>query len=616
MATPGLVFRIGGVIDPTLKGALAASVAQGQASAVAMNRSMKLEIASQQKMIMGLTSADAAEIIGRSKYVQQQQLKLRLLQSEQLRELNRLDVASTLKAQEEMLVAVAMGNGASSRSASLGGHGGGGITGIIRESIVIMREISMGRGTGRIGGSITLLAQYLGVLKLAVKSTATEQLLASAAATKLSKAMAVEALAARGTAAYTELFAAAQAQEAVAANAATEANIALASATVTLNPLFFIAVGVIAAAGAAAFFLWRHFSYLARASKDLRDETDLTTISFSEQAKVLDEANKKHADGIEWLNKQAIAESSLKDAIDEQIKSLREQAQAEIELARARGASRQAITAMELEAERKELDLLKQQAQAAEEKHHADFLATQDAQAQLDKFNNGTGFFSGSTLAAAKKKKDESAAVADEAQAEFNKHVQPEIDTLNAAASRTPAGQKIGMTKGLTFLRGFMGLTGDETIPEAIAKLQGGQMDFKSGGKDYHQSMAQSRDAYQANATTVTQLENLSAQLEDMVKNNQTLTGKDLEAYNAKKKERDDLAAKLGIDEKYKPLIDAAQRGRGGDILGLTDRQRAGAQISGPAVAMVDQQKITNLLLGRIDKNTSGGRQSRWGGTK
>lgn len=36
-----------------------------------------------------------------------------------------------------------------------GGHGPAGMTGIIRESLVIIREISMGRGLGRIGGSVT-----------------------------------------------------------------------------------------------------------------------------------------------------------------------------------------------------------------------------------------------------------------------------------------------------------------------------------------------------------------------------------------------------------------------------------------------------------------------------
>ena len=46
------------------------------------------------------------------------------------------------------------------RSATAGGgHGAVGMTGMVRETTVIGREIAMGRGMGRILGSLTLLSQ-------------------------------------------------------------------------------------------------------------------------------------------------------------------------------------------------------------------------------------------------------------------------------------------------------------------------------------------------------------------------------------------------------------------------------------------------------------------------
>jgi hypothetical protein len=53
-----------------------------------------------------------------------------------------------------------------------GAHGVTGMTGIIRESTVIGREIAMGRGLGRVLGSMTLLVQYLSSASRAAKQSA------------------------------------------------------------------------------------------------------------------------------------------------------------------------------------------------------------------------------------------------------------------------------------------------------------------------------------------------------------------------------------------------------------------------------------------------------------
>ena len=97
----------------------------------------------------------------------------------------------------------------SSGIGGIGGHGPKGMTGVIRETTVIGREIAMGRGLGRILGSMTLLVQYLksyasGADKAA---TYTEQLatgyqrlslqanLAAQAAIKKAEALAADAFA-------------------------------------------------------------------------------------------------------------------------------------------------------------------------------------------------------------------------------------------------------------------------------------------------------------------------------------------------------------------------------------------------------------------------------------
>ena len=66
MATPGLVFRIGGVLDPSLKGALGESVAAARSAAATANRGgammardLKGEIAALKKSLISDNFADS-----------------------------------------------------------------------------------------------------------------------------------------------------------------------------------------------------------------------------------------------------------------------------------------------------------------------------------------------------------------------------------------------------------------------------------------------------------------------------------------------------------------------------------------------------------------------------
>jgi hypothetical protein len=242
------------------------------------------------------------------------------------------------------LTNIARGFGASANAP--GAHGQAGLTGIIRESMVIVREIAQGRGSGRIAGSVTLLAQYMGLLGKVVKSTAAEQVLASGAASKLSQSMAAEAEAAKGTADFARLSAAALKQETVAAEAATEAEIALASAKVTLNPFGWVLITG-AVIGAILFGIAMHMHTLAVRAKNLADLIDPLKKKFSEQADALRENAREHQEYLDWLKKIGAETETLPERIDKVIRKMHEQAQAEMELARLKGRSRVELERME-----------------------------------------------------------------------------------------------------------------------------------------------------------------------------------------------------------------------------------------------------------------------------
>jgi|GEM_PF-6741760 len=77
-----------------------------------------------------------------------------------------------------------------------GGGAGGGISGMMRETLVIFREIGRGNLT-RVPGSLLLLLQYTGLLNAMMKNQKTEAMLAAAAEDKLAVSMSRTAMAAQ-----------------------------------------------------------------------------------------------------------------------------------------------------------------------------------------------------------------------------------------------------------------------------------------------------------------------------------------------------------------------------------------------------------------------------------
>ena len=178
-----------------------------------------------------------------------------------------------------------------------GGYGGTGMSGILRELIVIPREIMSGNFS-RVPGSITLLAQRMGLLKYVIKETAVESVALAAAQSKVADTaeivarIAARKAAASGAAAAAETTltdatlrtaladleaataadaraVAARASAAALADEAAAATMAGEAATASIGPIGWLIAGLIAL-GAAAFLTVRHFRTLATEEKTWR----------------------------------------------------------------------------------------------------------------------------------------------------------------------------------------------------------------------------------------------------------------------------------------------------------------------------------------------------------
>ena len=239
---------------------------------------------------------------------------------------------------------------------TLGGvSAGGGHSGMIRESMVLMREIGRGNWT-RVPGSLSLMLQYMGAFSKILKVTHSDlaqhaldlekeaQAMAKAAVaesvrngtSKLNQAASVAMLAAEkaraaGTADAAALTVIAKQREAAAyaEAAAIEGN----ASTVALGPIGWL-IAVIVALSAAIYFTVNHFHQLAVQQLNLAEAMGGLNTQAERQTKQLDDmaaAARNLAVEIANVHKH---EKSLSEISDEAVESLKRNAQAKAELAK------------------------------------------------------------------------------------------------------------------------------------------------------------------------------------------------------------------------------------------------------------------------------------------
>jgi len=444
-----------------------------------------------------------------------------------------------------------------------GGHGPAGMTGIIRESLVIIREISMGRGLGRVAGSVTLLAQYLGLLNKAVYSTATSQVLAARAAEKLNVQMAVQALMAKGTAAETELLEASQKQAVITTAALKDEQIALATATVTLNPIFFAAVAIIALVAATAGVLIYSYHKAAVAAKNLADALNPLKQKYTELAEAQDKAAKAAKENADWITNLNNKHESESSQLERKIKLLKEEQAARRRVAEARGASDAELQALDIANLQQEKAMLEVQQKRIE---------TENASAQAAEQAASKAAIAGTTTT------DEKGRVINLDQAQSNAKKRGEI--LDAAQDALDKG---------TFYSNEVDhyqQTGAIATP-VYKRRQGNDSDivsFEVGGKSFSMSVGEAKKNFDFMSAQARKLAEDQAALDDVLKNTKSTAQEKMDAQNRVKEDLENVNSELGIATND-------PRGRhGGGGRSATERERLG--IGAPQVANLQKQTL------------------------
>jgi len=475
-------------------------------------------------------------------------------------EVQRVSNAKLAAEQVAANLMIARGFGAGGGGPS-GGHGG--FAGIIRESLVIVRELSMGRGSGRVAGSVTLLAQYLGLLGKVIHSTATEAVLASDAATNLSQALNLQALSAKGTAAYSELNAAALVAESRAAELAEKKEIALLNAKVKLNAVGWsiIGIGVLLT---ALYAVWKLYSNIALARQKFISETTSTNKKFLDEAESIEAAAKAHEDLNRWMAEELTNRKTLVDATEARIKQLERETEAQKELMRARGASAIALNNMDIAELKAKLEEFKM----AEAKAKSDLETAKSRLASADAANAANATGGATTLKTAQGGLKATGEVIDAIEkAALNDPI------LMALKAQKAKGLKIAEPLGLLDA-GLGGLKPEPGAPSGIG-LPIGQaieqrkewIENKHAAEEFGSSLNDAEIQYRKQAQAVADLEKAQSTLAE-----ETEAAKgDVKAANEAQKKfaasikdiQAELGIKSGIGRQVAAAQDAAKFGKG-----------------------------------------------------
>jgi hypothetical protein len=472
-----------------------------------------------------------------------------------------------------------------------GGHSGS--SGIMRETLVLAREISRGNWS-RVPGSLTILAQRMGVLKLLTKSTAQESEILAQAMEKEAAAASLSALrqavhAERlkeavasgkyGSDAFKANAAAAEKEMMVLGKSAAEKTRAAESAralanaeasvgegaVATLSPLAYVAAGL-TAAGVAAYFVYRYFRTLREESNNLRDILKRDVVLFSVEADAMKRAASESQGFSDWLRALGDDHETLSDKINDTLKLMREEARMQREIAEGKGASKRDLENMTAEELQKELNLVTLgKLEAARNLEHDKGVATTAEHAANDPRR-------AAKIADLGTRSKEMAAIADA--------IQQKMKTAFVAWK-----------------------PGDDPHAAIAHKAnRNDTLEVEVGGKKYRMSLAEAEKHFKEVSGEEQRLVKVQKELNDLLSSKKKKTEKDQKDIDRLTKEQTEIQNDLQLRAKYAgQVIDAGHENEKAapERISLNAQQRLGAYAATPP-----DMKNTNDLLKGILRNT------------
>lgn len=367
------------------------------------------------------------------------------------------------------------------------------------------------------------------------------------------------------------------------------------------NPFTWAVTGMVAVAGGGAYLIYRYFKNLSLGLENVANKFGLAKVTSEELNKAMKSGEDAARGYKSWLDEIGRSTDTLGDVTERLLRKMREQAKLEQDLARARGASPQTITGMEISQLEQEIAVLEEAHQKQKALNEENLKAANLAAAKLSSNNNAENV---ALMDNASRGRENAAKILDA--------VKSKLDMQQIEDYRKQLKDNPNATESKFFNAGGESYFAEVRIADSLEQLLQTIVTLDKEGMKFHGTLADAEREFKGAIALEKDFQEKQDALTRALKQKQDAVEQGKAVDKSLTEQIDQLKTDLGLKQKFGPQLDAYSRGGGGRGGGdmVTDRQRIGlGAASSINVSMLDvqrkifeQNKITNSKLENLHR--------------
>ena len=335
------------------------------------------------------------------------------------------------------------------------------------------------------------------------------------------------------------------------------------------NPFTWAITGMVAVAAGGAYLIYRHFKNLSLGLENVANKFGLAKITTEGLNKAMKSGEDVTRSYQSWMDKLGKSTETLGDVTEKLLKKMREQARLERELARARGASPQTLTGMEIDDLQREINVLEKAHKKQQQLNEDAKLAADLAAARLSSSKNSENL---ATIENASKARDAAAATLDAVKAKSNLaqienyRNQLKLDPNASVTELVPAATVGGVTtmNSVTV-----------SVADKLRALEETIVTIDENGIKFRGTLADAEREFKGAVAAEIKFQKKQDSLNRALKEKQDLVEQGKAVDKSLTDQIEQLKGELGLKKKYGPQLDTYSTG-GSNRPNLTSAQQAG----------------------------------------
>lgn len=337
------------------------------------------------------------------------------------------------------------------------------------------------------------------------------------------------------------------------------------------SPFTWAVTGMVAVAGGGAYLIYRYFKNLSLGLENVANKFGLAKVTSEELNKAMKSGEDAARGYKSWLDEIGRSTDTLGDVTERLLRKMREQAKLEQDLARARGASPQTITGMEISQLEREIAVLEEAHQKQKALNEENLKAANLAAAKLSSNNNAENV---ALMDNASRGRATAAKILDVVKNQLD---MKRIEELRKLVGNNPNAviQELKMVGSGQFATLEKVST---RAADALRALESTLINVDEEGMKFHGTLADAEREFKGAIALEKDFQEKQDALTRALKQKQDAVEQGKAVDKSLTEQIDQLKTDLGLKQKFGPQLDAYSRGGGGRGGGdmVTDRQRIG----------------------------------------